>query len=816
MFIQDLSELYVRKAYRHSLLFLAGYIAITLACIFFASKLTIKTDFFELLPENYRSVQDLHKLLDRIGGVGNLIVAVESDDFEAGRAYVDVLASEFRKLPKDLVKFVDHRIQNVKDFYTHNFLFFIDPPDLIEIRNRLRRKIDYEKKKNNPMFLDDDELKPVSFDIDDIKKKYKKENDKLDTYRDGYYVGENDRLFAIMIKPYGVSAGVRQAELLISKVEAIIAKHDSGKYHPTIKVGLCGNFKSLSEEYDIIINDVVSTVALCVSLVAGVIFLFFLKLVPVILLPLVLGFGVSWTFCLTYFKIGYLNTQTAFLASLIVGTGVNYGILYLARFYEENKKQGDTLESLVVAAKTTLAPTFMAAATTAVSFTSLLLAHNRGFSHFGFIGSTGVLFCWLSTMLILPILVKYAEAAVIALGIRKFRISLRLDLFTPLSGMIVRFHKTILFGTAILVGVSGFLIYQFYPDCLEHDFSKLRNRTTMKGGSGQLDERVSKIFNESLTPGLIVVDKLEHAEEVCNSITKKRKTFREEIQGIATCHSIFNLLPRNQKEKIPIISQIKTLLYDRFIKFMDDKALKKVHDIREKILERPLTLQDIPHTISKYFTDVKGNLGSVVRVDPHLDLKDGRLMAKFAELTRKNVMSDGTVVYSSGEYIIFSDLLVAIAEDGPKVTLISFLGVLLVIFILIGRSFHGTASILFNLLIAVTIMLGAVSFFEIRLNFFSFIALPLTFGIGVDYALNIFMRYRQDNYENWGHVLKTTGNAVLLCSLTTILSYITLTRAYSQALASFGKTALLGEIACIIAALFIMPSLSLVFRRKKA
>ncbi|MEI6092460.1 MAG: hypothetical protein WCQ47_02110, partial [bacterium] len=49
-------------------------VAITIGIsAFYASKLPVKTDFFELLPENYRSIGDLNRVIDSVGGVGNLI-----------------------------------------------------------------------------------------------------------------------------------------------------------------------------------------------------------------------------------------------------------------------------------------------------------------------------------------------------------------------------------------------------------------------------------------------------------------------------------------------------------------------------------------------------------------------------------------------------------------------------------------------------------------------------------------------------------------------------------------------------------------------
>jgi predicted RND superfamily exporter protein len=55
-------------------------------------------------------------------------------------------------------------------------------------------------------------------------------------------------------------------------------------------------------------------------------------------------------------------------------------------------------------------------------------------------------------------------------------------------------------------------------------------------------------------------------------------------------------------------------------------------------------------------------------------------------------------------------------------------------------------------------------------------------------------------------VLRETGGAVALCSLTTIIGYASLVAAESRALRGFGTLASLGELACVTAALVALPA----------
>ena len=93
---------------------------------------------------------------------------------------------------------------------------------------------------------------------------------------------------------------------------------------------------------------------------------------------------------------------------------------------------------------------------------------------------------------------------------------------------------------------------------------------------------------------------------------------------------------------------------------------------------------------------------------------------------------------------------------------------------------------------------------RIKINFFNFVALPITFGIGVDYAVNVMQRVL-----NGGGVIpamRSTGGAVVLNSLTTTLGYLALLGSVNQAVRSLGLIAVLGEVCCLAAAMVALPS----------
>ena len=119
----------------------------------------------------------------------------------------------------------------------------------------------------------------------------------------------------------------------------------------------------------------------------------------------------------------------------------------------------------------------------------------------------------------------------------------------------------------------------------------------------------------------------------------------------------------------------------------------------------------------------------------------------------------------------------------------------------------GAALVLGTLLAGFVWMIGAAAVLGIKINFLNFVALPVTLGIGVDYGVNIYLRSKLEGPGRLLQAVRATGGAVALCSATTIIGYGALLVADNRALRSFGTLAILGEIACLSAALVLMPAL---------
>jgi uncharacterized protein len=227
----------------------------------------------------------------------------------------------------------------------------------------------------------------------------------------------------------------------------------------------------------------------------------------------------------------------------------------------------------------------------------------------------------------------------------------------------------------------------------------------------------------------------------------------------------------------------------------------------------PFTLADLPTSLKRQLAETDGRLGTPVLVYPAASVNpwDGRHVLRSAEELRSVELPREGIPMASTQ-LVFADVLLAIGRDGPRATLLSLSGVVLLVLVAFGlgrrdaRSVKDAAWVLASLGVGVVWFGGLAALGDLKLNMLNFIALPITFGIGVDYATNIFQRRRLDHSERIADILRTTGGAVSLCSVTTMIGYSSLLVARNQALISFGLLADVGEVACLAASLFALPA----------
>lgn len=791
----------------------ALFIALFVYSALQAKQLKLKSDFKALLPDNFQSVRDLDRIAERVGSTGSLIVAIESPNPQDSIKFALALVAKLKEYPKDYIDTIEYNVADIRNFFEKNKYMYMDIKDLQEIYDRLDRKIQNEKLKKSGLLIDfqsDEEKK--AFSTDDIEEKYKSKAGNYQDYTDGYFFGEGGKLLAVVIRPPGSSTGIDFSKKLVARVENTIADLKPATYNPAMKVGLTGKFKRVLFEYSTLVEDIVSTAVMCISLVGLCVFVYYKRFRMVALMAWATFNGVAWTFALTEHIIGFLTTQTAFLGSIIVGNGINYGLVLMARYLEERKAGKSALESLHISIPATLAGTLVSSLTTSVSFGVLLFTEIKGFTHFGFIGGFGMFACWVATYTVLPVFLMISEdiwPMKATSFFDKINFSFVNHFVTWLEKNTAQIKKTGL----ILTVVSIPLMIYFIPHSLEYDFSKLKVKPKGQAVSEEsaLNDRVKKIFGGSISPAVLVADRLDQVKPLCDEIKRKNELSPENERVIESCKTIYSYVPNDQDEKIVLLNKMRELVSNNRYDFLTDKQKAEIDKFKAELSTNKVKLEDLPAGLVKNFKEKNGDLGKVILVysGDKVPLSKGQNLIHFADLISRNTLPNGEVITGSGDSAIFADILRAVIHDGPRTTIWAFIAVCLVVMV-IFREKRGMVFIIGTLCFGVFWMGGGISLFDFKINFFNFIAIPTTFGIGVDYGVNIYQRYKLEGRGSIPKVLKTTGGAVALCSITTIIGYFTLIIAKNQALVSFGWIAIMGELTCILSAVVFIPAVVMI------
>ena len=786
----------------------------------------VRTAFSELLPDDKRSVIEMRHISERLTSSSTLSVVAQSENVDALKRFIDTLAPEIRQLDPQLVTSVEDGTRDVRAFFREHKHLYAELSDIQKIHDDVVDRYDYEvqKKSGMDLGLDDEGGKdtdpkadaPPPLDADALEEKFKKKIDEAEKKQpgtDGYYIGKSkDQTWGVIMVRTPLASMDPRAFELRSQIQALVEKIAPQTWDPKFSVGYSGNLVTAAETHHAITSDLLQVGLWGVSMIFGIVFLFFLRLRVLLCMGLTILVGAIWAFAAADLSIGYLNTASGFLVSIIVGNGINFGIIYMAR-YIEARRAGETIERAVrISHRETVTATLAAAAAAMVAYGSLAMTNFRGFKHFGVIGGLGMALCWIATYLTLPALLVLTERVRPMFGRGPtWRSKARGYYGYPFVWAARRAPRAIaLFGLcsgAITIVVSA---RYFLNDPMEYNL-----RTVFKSKSGQetqasaLAGRVDDVVGRAGQDGrAIVVDRVDQVEPLVSALLARRDRAPEGLKPFDKVVTINELLPKDQAKKIALLEEIRDRV-DRGHKrgFVSDKDYAKIDTyIPAKIA--PIGMDDLPDAIARPFIDHEGKRGRIVYIVPtaHESVYNAHYLERWADAFRETHLPNGDVIYGSGDPVIFADVLASIRADAPKAILLSFIGTLAVIFL----AFKGSKSGLLALSVLIIGLSWLVTFLSvqgIKLNFLNFVALPISVGVGADYALNIMKRRELTADADLAKGLIETGGAVVLCSLTTTLGYVALMFSMNGATQSFGLAAAVGEVSTVLAAVLFLPSI---------
>jgi len=252
-----------------------------------------------------------------------------------------------------------------------------------------------------------------------------------------------------------------------------------------------------------------------------------------------------------------------------------------------------------------------------------------------------------------------------------------------------------------------------------------------------------------------------------------------------------------------------------------DADIKNLFDY---LYQRDLDISD-PFTQETYSEVIKHVLhqnidgeyiSSVVRVyigpnsNYELDNEGLEYMRTELENDIPSTLSEYTVSITGG-HVLTSVTVNEIQVTQMSSTLVSII-LAAIVLTLVYRSLEFGLIAILPTILATTWIMATMWAFDITLNVLTVMVTALTVGLGIDYAIHIIERYREEivhksESQAIEATIKSTGSAILISGLTTICGFGVLLLSPMPLVSNFGIITAATILYSIIIAIFVLPSM---------
>ncbi len=760
----------------------------------------VRAGLTELLPHDAPAVVALEKLHDRLGGQARLIVVVESPDGDTNRRFVRELGNrlEARHLPE--ARLIQLGCHDECKWVRDHALLLLPGERFAEILGQAEGAVRHAKLEANPLFVDlgdDDAAPPQSWK--ELDEKLNKEITANDRFPTGFYETPGGKRVVIMILLGGSETELDPSLNLLNHVKEEVAALRPN-YPPGLVVAYTAEVANLVEEHAAILSDISLSSALVFLLVGGVILLYFRSVRGLVAVLFALVPGLIFTFAIGRLSVHHLNSNTAFLGSIIAGNGINYPLLFLA-YYRSRPQDEPRPVAIYKGGRQALFGTLAAALSASAAYGALSVSTFRGFSQFGWIGGMGMITTWIFTFIAMPVAISLFNPP------RVERVtSTQLWLSAYFKHVSLPRLAALGFVVVSLIGAGLGVQYGLKNGLYEMDLQGLRNRESLKTGSASWDPKVGEVFGIWLNPVAGLVDDPVEREQLAHDLRRTMVDGPDHVaERVETIEEFAPPLPI-QEERIGRLKKFKESLKN----VPEDKIPPRIKPYLDAWLSEsslmPIALADVPTSLKAPFTEVSGDSSRVVLLFPSLKINynDGRNVLRFADELHSVPLPKGAVV--GGGFLFMAEIIRLVHDEAPKVILTVALLVALVLAPLLIRKPWRIVLVVGSIGIVALLAQANMLAFGIQLNMLDFAAVPITIGVGADYVVNLLGAMDALKLDARRACVKM-GGAIFLCSLTTVIGYASLLVAQSGALRTFGWAAVCGEVMAAATVLVVLPVL---------
>jgi len=840
-FLQRLA-LFARGHYRWVF---AAFTLLVVASVVLIYQLHFDTDVLNLLPKKDPVINAYLETLEEFGTFDYLMVTVaipEGVPIEPYETFLDRLAPRVEALEE--VESVEYRIGDlgelIEDFFPQSVLF-LDEAGREDLARRLSdegirgRVEELRRQLATPQSLvlrDLIRLDPLGLAEVFMDRVEGGQGAMSMDWTSGYYLSQDRRLLLLLAKPTDTPQNIGFDKRLAAGVEAAIGatRDEWGKIAgddppalPEVRVG--GAYISAMIDATLIQGDMTINMVTSMGLVLAL-FLFAFRRGSTLLyafLPLVTGLALTFGFSSLVF--GVLSSATSGTAALLIGLGIDFVIVSYGRFVEERQKGADLEGALTLTMGSSGRAVVVGAVTTAATFYAFTFTDFKGLRQMGILTGTGILFCMLAVILLLPALLAWSEDRH-----RRRESAPRIYVHSFGTDRLIRFsfHHP---KPVLAVGLTLTVVCLAFAARLQFEDS-WRNMRPAGNEGVEVEQQVAEHFGSEFDFMMLILSgqQLEALMERTEEVTRRAGELVEAgiFSGVSGVTSVVPP-PSRQRQALAWLEAGRASgvtdpdrIMATFRQALADEGL------REAPFERGMTLltealrppgvvgldalpaEDQSRRLLDRVLHKKGDVWkSVIYLYQPPEVYRQQAPPEALALVRE--LGPGAVL--TGVNIINEIMRVRVRQDA---WIAAGIGTF-VVFLLLWADFRQLRAAIFALLpllVGIVWMLGVMGAAGIIMNFMNIFVTTMIIGIGVDYGLHMVHRYREvrtsGETDPDGMVLESglveTGNAIVIAALSTVAGFGSMSLSHYPALRSTGYTAILGAVATALVAVTLLPA----------
>ena len=644
-----------------------------------------------------------------------------------------------------------------------------------------------------------------------ILPRLKKASQALDLDPDSpYYLSRDGRVLIIIAQTARPVQDMEFARKLAAGINA-------ARRGFTSKISCTGAHLSAVIDEATMKRDMLSCIISSLFVVLGMFFFTYRRVLPTLLIPLILLFGVALALGTAGLLLPSIHIISFAFMSLIIGLGTDYSIHIYDRYYSERAGGLGMEQALALAVVDTGHGIFTAALTTALPFLALMVSEVRALFELGLLVGLGVIFSMYATLFFLPPLLIFIEGRFPAahwqplpgfgLG-ALWKLSRRAPWCTSLVSLLL---------LAVLAGACSQIRFE----------GDLKNLQPKRSEAFLTQEKLATHL--SLSPRQMLValegESLDAVLASGSRVGVLLEGYRR--KGQLAAYSSLGQALNDQQTQRDVLASLASGLERRKPEADLRRALERNGFALE--LFRPALdgLGSLNQALPVSYAEAIARLdASPLRgvVDRHLMTAGGQyhllcyLYYRGTEFKQQLFLAELAKV-APGARATSEDLVSAqLAGSVRRSFLWGFLlGGAVVLFLLVAhfKSLAGLVYSLYPVLGGVIAMLGLMALTGMRINFMNAMVLVTILGMGSDYGLHLAHRISGGQQEENCRQFIQAGRAVLLSALTTIAGFGSLAFSDYGALASIGSATNYGVGATALLALASLPALMLLLGTTK-